>query len=374
MYWRSHGLRQMDKGDAAFEKKKINMKSTNSEISDVREQHRFDVEALKNYIHKNINDVSGELTVHQFSHGQSNPTFLLNDNNKKYVMRKKPPGKLLPSAHAVEREYRIITALRDTGVPVPETFAFCENESIVGTAFYIMDYVEGRVFRSPFAHEAAGAGERAAIYDSMNDTLARIHLVDWEAKELSDFGKPGNYMARQVGRWTKQYHASQTDRIESMDNLINWLQDNIPKDDNTSIVHGDYRLENMIIHPTEPRVAAVLDWEISTLGHPHADLAYNCMTYHIPEFGNIKMSLMGVNLKELGIPGEEEYLASYCRRTGMQGIPNWEFFLAFSIFRLAAIVQGVYKRGLDGNASSENAMSYGEFTRFLAHNGWKIVK
>lgn len=350
------------------------MEDIYSETSDVREHHRFDLQALQKYMEKNIEGFSGNLSVRQFTHGQSNPTFILTDDSRQYVMRKKPPGKLLPSAHAVDREYRIISVLKETGIPVPEAYTLCVDDSIIGTAFYIMECVRGRIFRTPFAIEARDAGERAAIYDSMNETLTRIHMVDWKAVGLSDYGKPGNYMTRQVGRWTKQYIASQTDEIESMDNLIKWLPVNIPADDETSIVHGDYRLENMIIHPSEPRVTAVLDWEISTIGHPLADLAYNCMGYHMPEFGDVKMSLKGKDLKGLGIPEEKEYVDAYCRRTGRHDLPNWEFFLAFSIFRLASIVQGVYKRGIDGNASSETAKLYGMYARFLADNGWELVK
>jgi len=277
------------------------------------------------------------------------------------------------SAHAVDREYRIITALQESDVPVPRTYALCEDDSIIGTAFYIMEYVQGRIFRKVATPEISEPAERAAIFDSMNDTLSKIHLVDWEAKGLSDYGKPGNYMARQVNRWSKQYIASKTDDIKSMDSLIKWLPEHIPEDDSTTIVHGDYRLENMIIHPTEPRAVAVLDWEISTLGHPLADLAYNCTGYHLPDFGNRGISFDGLDLKTLGIPLEEEYLAAYCERTGRSDIPNWNFFLAFSVFRLASIVQGVYKRGLDGIASSETAKTYGEFARFLSDEAWKIV-
>jgi aminoglycoside phosphotransferase (APT) family kinase protein len=350
------------------------MNQTNPETSEVREQHRFDVEALRNYMADQIPGFSGELDVQQFLFGQSNPTFILNDGRQQYVMRKKPPGKLLPSAHAVEREYRILTALQSSDVPVAKTHALCEDDSIIGTPFYIMAFVQGRIFREPHMPGLSDPAERTAIIDGMNDTLIKIHTVDWEANGLSSFGKPGNYMARQVNRWSKQYVASKTDEIESMDRLIQWLPGNIPDDDSTTIVHGDYRLENMIIHPTEPRCVAVLDWEISTLGHPLADLAYNCMGYHLPDFEKRAVSYQGVDLEALGIPSEKEYVAAYCRRSGRDEILNWEFFLAFSVFRLASIVQGVYKRGLDGNASSEDAKSYGAYARFLSDEAWKIAE
>lgn len=240
--------------------------SSVEEIVSIREAHRFDEKGLADYLKGKLEGFSGRMTVCQFRYGQSNPTFLLSTADREYVLRKKPPGKLLPSAHAVDREYRIIKALGETDAPVPKAYLLCEDDSIIGTAFYVMERVEGRISRHPTAPEASGAGERAAIFDAMNDTLARIHRVDWKALGLDDYGKSGNYMARQLGRWARQYEAAKTDEIESMDHLIRWLSDHIPSDDTTSIVHGDYRLENMIVHPTEPRVVAVLDWEISTLG------------------------------------------------------------------------------------------------------------
>jgi aminoglycoside phosphotransferase (APT) family kinase protein len=236
-----------------------------------------------------------------------------------------------------------------------------------------MERVKGRIFRTPTASEASDAKERTAIFDAMNDTLAKIHQVDWSALGLADFGKPGNYMQRQVSRWTRQYQASKTDQIESMENLIQWLPEHIPSDDSTAIVHGDFRLENLIIHPTEPRVLAVLDWELSTLGHPLADLAYNCLVYYLPAVGDLRAGYKDLDLATLGIPSETEYVASYRRRTGRGDVPNWKFFIAFSIFRLAAIVQGVYKRGLDGIASSDNAKRYGTQVQFLTDIGWQIV-
>ncbi len=343
------------------------------EIIPVRSAHRFDEEALAGYLASRLKGFEGNLTVHQFGQGQSNPTFLLGSGDRQWVLRKKPPGKLLPSAHAVDREYRIIKALENTDVPVPEACLLCEDDTIIGTAFYVMKRAEGRIFRDPAVPEVSSAEERGAIFDAMNETLVKLHQVDWKALGLEDFGKSGNYMARQVSRWTKQYEASKTDEIESMESLIRWLSDNIPDDETTTIVHGDYRLENMVIHPTEPRVVAILDWELCTLGHPLADLAYNCMLYHIPAGSGTNLGYAGLDLKALGIPSEEEYVSAYCRRTGRSEIPNWGFYLAFSIFRVAAIVQGVYKRGLDGIASSAKAESFGIYVRYLSDIGWQIA-
>lgn len=349
---------------------------TSEDIGHVRPAHRFDEDRLCAYLESNLMGFSGELEVRQFGHGQSNPTYLLLDTSKRnsYVLRKKPPGELLPSAHAVDREYRILSALQKTDVPVPETFLFCEDASVVGTPFYIMERVQGRIFRDAAASGAADPGERSAVFDAVNDTLAKIHCVDWRAVGLESFGKPGNYMARQVSKWTRQYTASKTDSIKSMDRLIAWLAENIPQDTTPTIVHGDFRLENMIFHPNEPRVLAVLDWELSTLGHPLADLAYNCMGYHIPAAGSEALGLAGIDHEAQGIPTESEFVKLYCRRTGRKEISDWTFFLAFSLFRLAAIVQGVYKRGLDGIASSANAKAYGAYVQFLAEAAWKLVK
>ena len=262
-----------------------------------------------------------------------------------YVLRKKPPGKLLPSAHQVEREYRVYAALQDTDVPVPKTHLLCEDDSVIGTPFYVMEYVQGRVF-SDNNLAALSEQERSAVYDDMNRVLAALHSVDYAAKGLSDYGKPGNYFERQIGRWTKQYLASKTHDIPSMDNLLDWLPKNRPDDDTTTIVHGDYQLYNLMYHPSEPKVVAVLDWELSTLGHPMADLAYNCMKYH---------SQPGITPGN-GIPSEEDFVARYCERTGREKVDKWNFYLAFCFFRLASIIQGVYKRGLQGNASSAQAL------------------
>lgn len=336
----------------------------------VRANHRFDEAALERYLRAHVSGFEAPLQVQQFGGGQSNPTFLLSAGAKRYVLRKKPPGQLLKSAHQVDREYRIMKALAATDVPVPRMHVLCEDDGVIGTAFYVMDYLEGRIFRDPQLPGVAPA-ERAAIYDSMNDVLARLHKVDFGAVGLGDFGKPGNYFERQIARWITQYRAAQTDAFAEMEQLIDWMPRNIPKDDSVSIAHGDYRLENTIFHPTEPRMIAVLDWELSTIGHPLADLAYNCMGYHVmnPRQGG----LVGIDHAASGIPTERDYVARYCARTGRDRIENWSFYLSFSIFRLASIAQGVYKRGLDGNASSENANAFGNACQFLATHAWRLA-
>jgi aminoglycoside phosphotransferase (APT) family kinase protein len=345
----------------------------NEEITPVREAHRLDMAALTAYLENNLAGFSGDLVIRQFGYGQSNPTFLLTAGGKEYVLRKKPPGKLLPSAHAVDREYRIIKALRGAGVPVPEPYLLCLDTSVIGTAFYLMERVSGRIFRDPTATRARDARERFRIFDALNETLAQIHQVDWQTAGLTDFGKPGNYMARQVSRWTRQYEASQTESLDSMALLIRWLPEHIPDTEDTAVIHGDYRLENCIFHPGEPRILAVLDWELSTLGHPLADLAYSCMSYHLPAGELSGYGYLGLNLADRGIPEEAEYVQAYCRRTGRKTPKDWPFFIAFSLFRLAAIVQGVYKRGLDGNASSANTRRYRDYTRFLSESAWQLI-
>jgi aminoglycoside phosphotransferase (APT) family kinase protein len=347
--------------------------NADEELVKVRSNHRFDEDRLTRYLKKELGGFPEKLTVQQFGYGKSNPTFLLSDGHREYVLRKKPHGKLLPSAHAVEREYRILKALNHTDVPVPKTYLLCEDESVIGTPFYIMERVKGRVFRNITIAGVSVREERAAIFSSMVEILVKIHQVDWEVLGLADYGKPANYMARQIGRWAKQYEASRTEDIKSMNNLIKWLNNNIPEDDTTTIAHGDFRLENLVIHPIEPRVVAVLDWELSTLGHPLADLAYNCMVYYFPANRKLRPGYKGLNLASLGIPTEREHVEAYCHLTGRGGIPNWNFFIAFSIFRLTAIIQGVYKRGLDGIASFDSALLYGSQVRILADIGWQVV-
>ena len=339
-------------------------------IVEVRETHRFDVAALERYMARHVEGFAGPLAVRQFEGGQSNPTYYLAAGSRDYVLRRKPPGKLLPSAHLIEREYRIISALAGTGLPVPRTYALCEDPSVIGTAFYIMDCAHGRVFRTPRLPGLAPE-ERAAIYNDMIDVLARLHQVDWQSLGLADFGRPGNYFARQIHRWTEQYRASETETILSMERLIAWLPQHIPADDQTTIVHGDYRLANMIIHPSEPSVAAVLDWELSTLGHPLADLAYTCTPYRLSSA--VFEGLLGEDLAGLGIPTEEACVAAYCRQTGQAGIPDWEFYLAFAMFRLAAILQGIMGRVLAGTAAGSRARERGAMARPLADAAWAVV-
>lgn len=338
----------------------------------IRDAHRFDVEALHRHLRTHAAGFEGALEVQQFQGGQSNPTFLLFAGGRKYVLRKKPPGKLLKSAHQVDREYRIMTALAQTDVPVARTVLLCEDESVIGTAFYVMDCVEGRIFRDPQL-PALDPAERAAIYDSMNDVLARLHKVDIAAVGLSDFGRPGNYFERQVKRWITQYRDAQTEAIPEMEALIDWMPAHIPNDQSVSIAHGDYRLENSIFHPSEPRMIALLDWELSTIGHPLADLGYNCMLYHM--MNPTQGGLVNTDFAASGIPDEATYVRRYCARTGRAyPIPHWDFYLSFGIFRLAAIAQGVYKRGLDGNASSERAGQYGNTCRMLAETALRIAE
>jgi aminoglycoside phosphotransferase (APT) family kinase protein len=340
-----------------------------STTAEVREQHRFDTAALERYMRAHVEGFRGSLTVKQFRGGQSNPTYYLTAGGKEYVLRRKPPGKLLPSAHAVDREYRVITALGTTGFPVPRTYALCQDDSVIGTAFYIMDCVHGRVITDP-AIPGLGPSARAAMYDSLNHVLARLHTVDWRALGLADFGRPGNYFARQIHRWTQQYRASETEKIDAMERLIAWMPEHVPPGDETTLVHGDFRLGNVIVHPSEPRIAAVLDWELSTLGHPLADLAYNCLPYR---FTREWEGLADKNLAELGIPTEEAYVAAYCRRTGRGGIPDWNFCLAFAMFRLAAIAQGIMGRVIAGTANDPGARERGARARPLAESAWALV-
>jgi aminoglycoside phosphotransferase (APT) family kinase protein len=337
---------------------------------EVLETHRFDVPTLERYLEQHVEGFRAPLTVRQFVGGQSNPTYYLRAGGREYVLRRKPPGKLLPSAHAVEREHRVMTALAGTGVPVPRTYALCEDAAIVGTPFYVMEYVPGRVFKDPRL-PGVDPAERAGIYDAMVEVLARLHTVDWRAIGLADFGKPGNYFARQIHRWSAQYRASETETIPAMEDLIAWLPAHVPPGDETTLVHGDFRLGNMLIHPREPRVAAVLDWELSTLGHPLADLGYNCLPFRLrPE----QFEGFAGQERPAGIPSEEAYLAAYCRRTGRPDIPQWDFYIAFAMFRLAAIAQGIMGRVLAGTANDPQARDRGRRARPLAEAAWGLVQ
>lgn len=337
-------------------------------------QHRFDEAGLGAYLAQHLDDISLPLTVQQFQGGQSNPTFLLTDTaGRALVLRKKPPGKLLPSAHMIEREFRIMRALTGSGVPVPHARLLCEDAAIIGTPFYVMDYIAGRVVSDVTLADQTPE-DRHATYDAMNATLATLHGADWQAAGLGDFGKPENYIARQVDRWSKQFQAARGESdIPAMDRLMAWLPTHVPAGDETTIAHGDYRLGNLMLHPTAPRVVAVLDWELATLGHPLSDLAYNCMAYHLPAGIRQFPGLNGLDLAALGIPTEAEYLAAYCRRTGRAGIPDWPFFMAFAFFRVASICQGVYARALAGNAADAKARAYGEVARVAAETGWGFV-
>ena len=339
------------------------------QTTDVLPVHRFDLGALDRYLAANIEGYRGPVTVRQFKSGMSNPTFRLESPSGRYVLRKKPPGKLLPSAHQVDREFKAIKALYGTGVPVAKPYLLCQDDGVIGTAFYVMDYVEGRIL-TDLKLPGMRPAERAAHFDAMNDVLAKLHSVDYQKVGLGDFGRPANYIARQIDRWAKQYAMSKTDDIPEMDQLTAWLPAHIPAEETTTIVHGDYRMGNMIFHPTEPCILAVLDWELCTLGHPLSDLGYNCLAWHIPDPPH---GLGVADIAALGIPSEAEYVAAYCRRTGRSAIKDWNFYVAFSLWRLAAIAQGVYKRGLDGIASSPDAIKRGDAARRFSEIAWKLV-
>ena len=336
-------------------------------------QHAFDTASLDLWMQSHIEGFSGLIELRQFAGGQSNPTFLVQSAEHRYVLRRKPPGKLLPSAHAVEREYRVITALARTEVPVARAYALCEDPAVIGAAFYVMDYIEGRLFWDAALPEAAPA-ERRAIYQEMTRVIAALHSVDYAAAGLGDYGKPGRYIERQVARWTQQYRASETETIDAMERLIEWLPQHIPADEETGIVHGDFRLDNAIFHPREPRILAVLDWELSTLGHPLVDLAYLCTRYHLS--AEQFRGLAGLDCAALRIPSEAECVADYCRRRGRAPVAprDWTYYLAFNMFRLTGILQGVLARALQGNASSATALEAGRRARPLAEQAWAMVR
>jgi aminoglycoside phosphotransferase (APT) family kinase protein len=340
----------------------------------VAERQRFDVARLEAYLTEHVDGFAGPLTVEQFKGGQSNPTFKLTTPARAYVMRAKPgpAAKLLQSAHAIEREYRVMDALAGTDVPVARMHALCEDESVIGRAFYVMDFVDGRVLWDQ-SLPGMSADERGAIYAEMNRVIAALHNVDHRAIGLDDFGRPGNYFARQIGRWSKQYKASETEKIDAMDRLIEWLPEHIPADDGaTSIVHGDYRLDNLIFHPTEPRILAILDWELSTIGHPLADFSYHLMSWHIAPSGF--RGIAGLDLAGLGIPSQEDYVAKYCAATGRRGLEDVDFYLAYNMFRIAGILQGIMKRVVDGTAASAQAAAAGARARAMAELGWSYAQ
>ncbi|PID55134.1 MAG: phosphotransferase family protein [Gammaproteobacteria bacterium] len=335
----------------------------------------LDTSKLTPYLEAQIPGFKGPISTEKFAGGQSNPTFKLTTaDGANYVLRRKPPGDLLASAHAVDREYRVLKALQDTDVPVAKVYCLCEDENIIGSMFYVMEYLEGRVFWDPRLPEIDSKEERAAIYDDMNRVLAAMHTVDIDAVGLSDYGRPGNYFERQLSRWTKQYRASETEHSKAMETLISWLNDNMPEDDGAvSLVHGDYRLDNVMFHPTEPRIIGVLDWELSTLGHPMADLSYQVMAWQLPAGGKLS-GLMGVDRESLGIPSDEEFIQRYCERTGRERIDHWYFYLVFGFFRIAAILQGVKKRALIGTASSAEAEAKGAMVEALAELGVSFIQ
>jgi len=340
----------------------------NSGTSAVREQHRFDEGRLAAWMHDAIPGFAGPLRVEQFKSGQSNPTYKLLTPKRVYVLRRKPPGQLLKGAHAVEREARVLTAVERAGFPVPHVDALCTDESVIGTWFYVMSMVAGRVFWDatfPGVHHAT----RPAYFDAMNDAIARLHRLDYGEIGLGDFGKPGNYFSRQIARWSQQYVAdADAGRDPNMDRLIEWLPANVPSSDETSIVHGDFRVDNLIFHPTEPRILAVLDWELATLGHPLADFANHAMMYHMPP--HIVAGLAGADISRMNIPTERDYVAAYCRRTGRASVPDYEYYIAFNLFRLAAIFHGIKGRVIRGTAANANAQERAESFPLLAEIAW----
>ena len=347
--------------------------ATQPTLIPVLPQHRLDEAALFAYLADHVEGFAGTPRLRQFQGGQSNPTFLIETADAAYVLRKKPPGKLLPSAHQIDREFRIQKALQGT-IPVARMLHFCVDPAVIGTEFYVMEHVRGRVFHDVMMQGVSKA-DRGAIQRSLIETIAALHRADYAGLDLADFGRPDHYVARQIERWTKQYEASKTEDLPAMDNLIAWLRANIPERDESAIVHGDFRLGNMIIHPTEPRVIAVLDWELSTLGHPLADLAYCCMSYHMPpNSGPAYAGYQGLDFTGYGLLSEDEVLALYAGATGRQGVENWRFFMGFSMFRSAAIVEGVYARALAGNAADARAHRMHAMCVLVSKTGWELVR
>lgn len=336
----------------------------------------LDLPSLEKYLESRVDGFKGLVSAEKFSGGQSNPTFKLNTTAGSYVLRRQPPGKLLKSAHAVDREFRVQQALQNSRVPVARMIHLCEDPDIIGSMFYLMDFKQGRIYWDAALPELTDSG-RPAFFRAMNSTLADIHSVDINAVGLADYGKPGNYFKRQLGRWCGQYWASETRNIEQMNQLITWLENALPEDDGRmGLVHGDYRLDNLMFHPEKPEIIAVLDWELSTLGHPWADLAYTCMCLRMPKSAGGMSGLMGKDRESLNIPSERDYVAEYCQRMdlGFESIPNWAFYLAFSFFRLAAICQGVAKRAEMGNASNTEALTIGAMVEPLANFALEIIE
>ena len=328
---------------------------------------------LESYLQSRLPNFEGINSIKQFKGGQSNPTFLIKSADKSYVLRRKPPGNLLKSAHAVDREYKIIKALKKVNFPVPKTYILCEDKSVIGTIFYVMEFLQGRIFWDADMPDCS-VKERSEIYDDLNKNMAVLHNLDYENLGLSDFGVSGNYFARQISRWSKQYQYSETKKIKEMDKLIEWLPQNIPENDESTIVHGDYRLDNVIVHPSKPKIIGILDWELSTIGHPLGDFTYNLLSWQMPDIGIGSGGLFGKNIKELGIPSEEEYINRYCERTGIShGLEDREFYSAYNFFRLAAILQGIAGRIRDGTASNVRAKSLIKAIEPLADIGWSYA-
>ncbi|MGE0724660.1 MAG: phosphotransferase family protein [Alphaproteobacteria bacterium] len=341
---------------------------TDPDTIPVRDAHRFDEGALADHLLPALG-LRGPLVVRQMKGGQSNPTFLLDAGSEELILRKQPPGQLLPSAHAVDREHRVITALAATDVPVPRTLHFCADRSVIGTPFYVMERLRGRLFWNPALPELPREARRP-IWEGMADALARLHRADWQALGLSDFGRPGNYFARQIARWTRQWADSKTHDNPAIDRLAEWLPPRVPPGDETSICHGDFRIDNLMFHPTEPRVIGILDWELATIGHPLADLAYNCIQYHTPP--EVFRGLAGLDLAGLGIPGQDAHVACYAARVG-RPVELTPFHLAFAMFRLAVIVEGILARAKAGNAASADAFEVGALGEVFARIGWDIA-
>lgn len=335
---------------------------------------QLDEQLLASYLTQHISGFEGPVSATKFAGGQSNPTFKLTTAKQSYVLRRQPPGKLLKSAHAVDREYRVLDALKNSAVPVAKVYHLCEDTSLIGSMFYVMEYVEGNVYWNSALPEIEDNSTRGLMYQNMVEVMAALHSVDVEQVGLSDYGKPGNYYERQFSRWSKQYQLSETHDIPEMNTLINWLERNLPADDGkVSLVHGDYRMDNLMFHPNKPEILAVLDWELSTLGHPYADLAYQCMQLRLPDNVGKATGLGNIDRASLGIPEEETYVAAYCQLTGIDKIDNWNFYLAFSFFRLAAIAQGVAKRAQDGNASNKEAQQVGAIVQPLAKYALDLI-
>lgn len=329
------------------------------------------LDRLEPWLGAQVAGFRGPLAVERFPGGQSNPSYRLTTGSGEYVLRRKPFGPLLPSAHAVEREYRVMRALAGTGVPVPRVHALCEDPEIIGSAFFVMDYLDGRIFWDQRLPDQTPA-ERRAMFLSMNAVIAALHTLDYEALGLGDFGRPGNYMARQIARWSRQYQASQTEQQPAMEALMDWLPRHLPPEAAPRLVHGDYRMDNLVFHKTEPRVIGVLDWELSTIGDPLADFGYHALTWRVtPE---LFRGLAGVDFAALGIPTEAQYVAAYCRRTGRAAIADWDFYLVYGLFRLAAILQGIMKRALEGTAASAEAVEHGRLARPIGEQAWALAR